>query len=136
LWLLTQEGERSYAFEFPLGIVPGDTPPVIGFDHTVYLLAGQHLLAVAPDGKLEWSKQTSGPLIGAVATQDKLLVAEGNTLSAWTRNGERTVLYTAPEMFNSSPILTDSGDLLVASRSQLYCLRPDDGAPKPSQPAK
>jgi hypothetical protein len=123
LWLVTPEGERLYSFQLPPGISDVSSPPIVGYDHTVYLLAGQHILAVAPDGKLDWSKPAAGTIAGAVVTaDDQLLVSEGNAVTAWSRESERRVLYTFPEALSTPPVLTETGDLLVASQLHLYCL--------------
>jgi len=126
LWLITPEGERRYAFQYPQGMIGGATPPIVGYDHAAYLLAGQYIMAVAPDGKLDWSKVAPGAIKGAIVTAgDQLLISEGSSVAAWSRMGERTVVFSAPEALASAPVLTAAGDLLVASQSHLYCLTPD-----------
>lgn len=124
LWLLTPAGERLYSFALPPGTAAISTPPIVGYDHTVYLIAGQYIFAVAPDGKLHWSRAATGAIAGAVLTGDgQLLTAEGSQIAAWNQRGERRVVHAFPgEDLATPPVLTTHGDLLVASRGRLFCL--------------
>jgi outer membrane protein assembly factor BamB len=124
LWLVTPAGERLYVFELPHGS-SALYPPIIGYDHTAYVISHGYIYAVGQDGKLNWSRQSSGPIAGATVTaDDKLLTSEGNKLVAWDHTGERELLYSAPsDEFTTAPVLLNTGELLVGSRAQLYCLK-------------
>ena len=123
LWLLNQDGDRLYDFNFPPGLTKADMPPVIGYDHAVYLAAGSQIIALGPDGKVNWTKPVGGPVHGAVATGDgKLLATEGAAVVAWDAQGTRTVLFTAQEELRTPPVLTAAGEILAAGRARLYCL--------------
>jgi len=125
LWSLTQAGERLYSFTLPPGVRPGH-PPVIGYDHTVYLASGTSILAVAQDGKLSWSRTTKAYIGGATVTaDDQLLVSEGGEIAAYNASGERRVVANIPDAAATPPVLTDRGELLVASSDTLFCLRPE-----------
>jgi hypothetical protein len=124
LWLLTPEGEQVYACEFPPGLTTVAGPPIVSHDHVAYVISGQQILAVAPDGKIEWMRSAHGSLAGATVTADDyLLVSDGDSLVALNRRGDRHVLYSitgAP--LSTPPILTAGGQLLAASGTALYCL--------------
>src|SRR5439155_16260342 len=84
LWLVTPQGDMLYSFDLPPGSTLSGHPPVIGYDHTAYLLSGHQILSIAPDGKLNWMRTTEGEIAGAVATYDNLLlVSDGDSLTAW-----------------------------------------------------
>ena len=123
LWVLNSAGERYYSFRLPPNLAT-TYPPIIGYDHVVYLIAGEHVLAVDTDGKLNWSHSTTGRVAGAVATPEDVVVgAAGNEIFAYNSKGEKRVLYSAPgEVFATSPMFTSDGDLVVASGSALYRL--------------
>lgn len=124
LWLLTRQGERLYSFALPGGPYSLRVPPVIGYDHTAYVLASQHIYAVAGDGKLQWSRVAAGAIGGAsVTADDQLLVSEGSELAAYNIKGERRTLFVLPgEQLATPPLLAAHGDLLIATKSHLYCL--------------
>jgi hypothetical protein len=124
LWLLTENGERAYAFELPPGIEKILAPPVIAYHHSAYLIAEHQILSVAPDGKLNWTRPAHGVIAGAIVTPDhQLIVAEGDSVTAWDARGQRRILYTfAGEQILTPPVLTQDQALLVATRSRLYCL--------------
>jgi len=133
LWLLTPEGEGLWAYDLPEGMQVC-FPPIIGYDHTVYLFAapggydvnGQQLYAISPEGKLKWSHPVPGHYAHAVVTADDyLLVSEGPDIAAYDPTGVRRVLCTFPnEELCSPPLLTDKGEILVASRTAVHCLEP------------
>lgn len=125
LWSVTQSGERLYSFALPPAARP-EHPPVVGYDHTVYLASGTSILAVAQDGKLSWSRTTKAYIGGAtVAADDQLLVSEGSEIAAYNASGERRVVSVIPAAAATPPILTDRGELLVASSETLFCLQPE-----------
>jgi hypothetical protein len=124
LWMLTPQGERLYAFDFPPGAPAPPRPAVVGYDHTAYVLSGRQVLSIAPDGKANWTRTALAEIVGAVITADDvLLVSEGDSVSAWDARGQRRVLYKFPgERIASAPTLVGGGDLLVATEEHLYRL--------------
>lgn len=124
LWLVSPEGERLYAADLPESVPEPSGPPMVAMDHTAYLLAGSQVIAVAPDGKLNWLKAASGRIGGGIVTaDDQLLLAEGDSITAWDRLGQRRVVHAFPgEKLTSPPVLASNGDLLVASQTSLFCL--------------
>ncbi len=125
LWLLTTEGERAFAFALPPGTPDLSQPPIIGYDHRVYLVAGRQILAVGSDGRLEWTKPAAAAVGGAtVAASGELLLTEGESITSWDAQGRRTVLFSSGgDAFKTPPILTANGRLLAASATRLYNLR-------------
>ena len=123
LWLMSPEGERYYSFLFPPGATT-EYPPIIGYDHTVYLITGEHVVAVGTDGKLKWSRSPGGRIAGAViTTDDRLVVAAGSEILAYDSKGERRTLFQASgDSFVTPPIFTDASHLVVASAGALYSL--------------
>jgi hypothetical protein len=124
LWLLTQAGERLYAFAMPEGH-KASHPPIIGYDHSVYLLAGGQIICVAPDGNPRWLKSAAGRTGGAVVTaDDQLLVSEGNEVAAYGVRGDRRLVHRFEEQLVTAPIIIDGDRILVASDRRLFCLMP------------
>ena len=122
LWLLQPDGERLYSFRLPPGITNLIAPPIIGYNHVVYLISHSATFAVGQDGKLNWSRDPQSSISGAVVTaDDQLLTSEGNQVAAWDAKGERHVVYTFPERLTTAPILAANGELLVASRASIFC---------------
>ena len=126
LWLLPPQGEQLYAFDFPQGVAPPARPPIVGYDHTAYIVSGRQILSVAPDGKLNWMRAANADVAGAVVTADDLLVvSEGDSLTAWDAQGQRRVIHTLPgESLATAPVLLADGDVLVATQAHLYRLGP------------
>ncbi len=122
LSLITPAGDQLYSFDLPPG-TNVTQPPIVDYDHTAYLVAGQRIIAVDQHGKLKWSKNTPGSVAGAsVTTDDHLLVAEGGTVALYDDRGVRRQVFQAGEEFVTPPILTAKGEILVASKTHLYCL--------------
>lgn len=121
LWCITPEGEQWYSFQFPPGVRATVGPPAIGLDHTAYLLTARQILAVGLDGKLNWTRPVGGAIGGAViAGDDQLLVSEGDSVAAYTSKGDRHVVASFPgEELSTPPLLTERGELIVASRQKL-----------------
>ena len=60
LWQVSPSGERIYSCPMPPGVPSSAAPPIIGYDHSVYIVRGRFLLNVARDGKLNWSREEIG----------------------------------------------------------------------------
>jgi len=126
LWVLTPKGEQIVNVDIP--VIPGEayTPPIVGYDHNIYLTLKDRILAIDQQGKVLWRQHAGGTIGGAVVTaDDQLLVAAGSAITAFDAKGERKLLhFFEGETLSTPPILTDQGVLLVASQRQLYCLAP------------
>lgn len=121
LLVLQQNGTRNFSFELPAGVVAKPIPPIVGYDHTVYLLTSNRIYAVGDNGKSRWTASVSGGIAGAVITADDyLVVTEGTEVAAYDAKGERTLLFRG-EQFLTPPIISAWGEILVASKSSLFC---------------
>ena len=131
LHLVTPDAKHIYACELPPGTPRVVVPPIVAYDHRVFLLAGDRIIAVGADGRVEWTRTAAGPIGGAVVTPDGLLlVAEGNSISTWDAKGDRKVVFSSPgERFLAPPVITAGGGLLAITSTALYCLKVADGEP-------
>ncbi len=120
LWLISRDGE-TLAVALPQPVF--QRPPVIGYDHTVYLLGAGHVTAVSENGKVAWTYASMGRVCGAMALPDnRLLVGAGSVVLALdTKGGAITAHEFAGESLTLPPVLA-SGELLVATQTHLYCL--------------
>jgi outer membrane protein assembly factor BamB len=134
LWVLAPNGERLITHTHPANEGAIVAPPLVGFDHSIYLLTASRAYALDPSGALRWECALDGPLGGAVVTADnRLVVSAGNSVSTFELvtddDGEesirrRSLLTIEGQRFGSAPILTPDGLLLVASDEALFCLEP------------
>jgi hypothetical protein len=104
----------------------GTPPPVIGFDHTLYLLLHDRIQAFTMHGAPLWEGHAGGPIAGGVVTPDgNLLVGGGAILSAFDEGGQRTILRVFDgEAICSQPLPCLDGSLHVATEEYLYRLTP------------
>ena len=125
VWKITQKGEIAWEFALPGGPLLLDYPPIVGYDHTVFQIAGQHIYALDANGRLLWSRGAEGALASAVVTADHQLVAsEGSCVAAYNKKGERRQVHCLTgETFVTPPILNESGLLLAATKTHLHALK-------------
>lgn len=123
LWVLSHTGERILRWPMPSGFEPS-APPVVGFDHAVYLIGPHRLIAIDPSGTIRWDQSQESEVAGAgVTPEGNLIVAAGANLISYDATGKRTLLFTVPDdVFVTAPVIDEKGDLLVAGRRRLYCL--------------
>jgi hypothetical protein len=124
LWVLTQQGERVAVFTPPADFTMQAAPPVVGYDHRIYLFSRSEVVALNPQGTLEWRRPSQGAVAGiAVTSGGTVVVAEGSSLSAFDAKGERHVLAKFDgESLITPPAMTPAGDILVATARRLYCV--------------
>lgn len=126
LWVVSPEGKRTARFFIAQDRGEPVGPPIVGYDHRIYLLTRSQAIALDPSGAVLWERPTGGAAAGAGITGDgRLLVSVGSELAVFEPDGTRHVLFTAGEPLLTPPILTSSGDLLAASAAKLYCLVAD-----------
>ncbi len=120
LWLLKADGSRLYAFDLPPNSELPNTPPIVGYDHTAYLLSGHRIFAVGSSGKQLWTATAPRKPAGAVVTPNGLLiVTEGSEVVAYDAKGARTVLFHG-DAFLTPPLPTAAGELVVASKTAVF----------------
>jgi len=126
LWLITPAGEKVYSTNLPKDVANIYHPPIVGYDHRVYLIADKRLLAFSPSGDCIWECKTQSDIGGATITEDnQLLVSIGSELAVFDASCKYKTLYEFKgESLQTPPTLTNGGELLVASRNKLYCLTP------------
>ena len=124
LWVLTQAGERVGAFDAPENLPLQPMPPVVGYDHKIYLVSGDRVLCLSPDGTLLWQKPAAGIVAGLAAIPSGgVLVSSGNAMVRFSAQGEQSMVHEFPgEVLKTPPAMTKDGDLVVASGRHLYRL--------------
>jgi outer membrane protein assembly factor BamB len=122
LWILTPTGEYS-ATSLPDGVAAFHRPPVVGYDHRIYLLALDRILCLSASGQIEWQYQAPGRVAGAaVSTNGQLLASIGDAVVALNPGGEdRTLCRVAGEQLMGSPILGSAGELYALTGRRLHC---------------
>jgi outer membrane protein assembly factor BamB len=133
-WLLSASGDLLASLDWPFAEGAIAAPPLVGYDHTVYLVSDQEVRAVGADGKVAWtSDDLGGPLGGAaVSGDDRFLVAAGRDVSTFvvTQEGDAVRVARTPiatlegHMLKTAPILTAEGHLLVGTKTHVVCLEP------------
>jgi len=122
--LLTQEGHQIYGSALPPQTPEPTAPPIVSYDHRVFLLTANQIIALGADGKIDWTRSTTSPIAGAIVTPDgHLVVAEGDAVTSWDKKGERELLFaTGGDRLLAPPVLNGDGEILVISKAHLYCL--------------
>jgi sugar lactone lactonase YvrE len=121
---ISPQGSLLFSADLPPGKEPNPTPPVVGYDHRVFAIVENQLLAFAPDGALQWRRSVSKPGGMVVTPTGTLLVSDGSELALFNKDGERKQLFDFPkEQLTTPPTITEKGDILVASKAYLYQLR-------------
>jgi len=123
LWIIAPDGRRAVV---PLAREWGDfiAPPVVGYDHRVFLVTGSRAVAFGPDGKLQWDVPPGGHIAGVTVSADGiLLLSAGARIVGLNPKGESRVLRDFEgDSLSTPPVLMPSGQMLVASAKKLYCL--------------
>jgi len=124
LWVVTQEGNQLVDVEIPASPDHTFTPPVIGYDHRIYVTIENRILAISPESALLWERYVAAPIAGATVTADnQLLVSSGNSVTAFDAMGDSNFLYFFEDEYVSTPpILTQRGRIIVATQRKLYYL--------------
>lgn len=123
LWQFTVRGE-CVSTALPDGAPYLDTPPLIGYDHRVYVLGARRILGIAETGAAEWMYETADKISGAAITgDDKLLASIGSKLVRFTAEGRAATMREFPgESLLTAPAFNDRGELVVMSNHSLHCL--------------
>ncbi len=124
LWVLTEQGHRVMSFVFPAELPQQTFPPIVGYDHQVYLVIADRVVAVSSSGKLLWERTLQGKFGGATVTaDDQLLVSEGSRIVAYGLNGQSTIQFDfGRETLSTPPVLMQGGKLLVATAENFFQL--------------
>ncbi len=123
LWVVTHEGQRLLAYDLPREFGEPRVPPIVGYNHRIYLIGAGRSLAVDLDGTLAWELPLSGP--ATVAADDHLLISSGPTLVAVDAKGtQRVIREFQGEALKTAAVTAADGSILVASAQRLYRLSP------------
>ena len=123
--IVSSEGGLIGNYALPAGLDPLLAPPIVGYDHHVYLVSASTALCLDSAGKQVWERPLRARAAGAtVSTNGHLLVSAGSDVVSFDGQGHAAILHSfAGESLTSAPVLTAKEELLVTSRSRLYCLR-------------
>jgi hypothetical protein len=114
-WIVDSSGNRylraALPAELPDRVHPTDgylndrVPPLIGFDHTTFIILKDRIVSIDLDGAIRWSYATAEPSPGAIVTAENVLVASvGTRVVRIAPNGEATILYdTKNEPITTAP---------------------------------
>jgi hypothetical protein len=124
LWVLTPAGQRTASITFKPEYGAPLAPPIIGYDHRIFLLHSG-LTAFDAYGDLLWERWPRGRVVGGgITTDGQLLITDGD-LAAYDPQGERRILFALPGVsFITPPAMSASGEIFVASSDSVYCLAP------------
>jgi len=122
-WVVSPEGKRVVQVTLAKEQQDILQPPIVGYDHRVYLAAMNTILAFNADGSPAWQHAMQGPIGGAAVTPDhKLLVAAGSELAILDAQGQTIGEQRFPgEALTTVPVLTQDG-LLIGSQSRVHSL--------------
>jgi hypothetical protein len=123
LWVVTSDGTREMAAALPADALASTVPPLVGYDHRAYVVAGTRIVAIERGGRAAWTHDAGAPPAATVTADDLVLVAAGTDLVALNEKGEPRLVYRFDRQLSTPPVLTARGELLVASRDKLFCLR-------------
>src|ERR1035441_9532953 len=123
LWVVRANGGRlvRLLLDRPAGTLIA--PPIVGYDHTIYLLTKEAVTAVSPMGEVLWARRAQSGFAGAVVTADhRLVLSDGPELIALDTTGQRSVMFRAADPLVTPPLVIEGGRVLVASARNLYLL--------------
>jgi hypothetical protein len=124
LWVLTPAGQRTAKVVFKPEYGAPFGPPIIGYDHHIFLLHSG-ITAYDAYGELLWERWLKGRVAGAGITTDGQLLVSGGDLAAYDEKGERRLLFMLPGVsFVTPPAMSAKGEIFVASKDTVYCLAP------------
>lgn len=121
VWKLNSEGERLFSLKTEDAKI---YPPIIGFDGKVYIPSGKNILVFDSIGNRGKSIEIKSNLYFALVTRDNnLLIADGSQLILSDGSEELKILFdTGSDQFCTAPVISEAGNIFVASKQFLYCL--------------
>jgi hypothetical protein len=124
LWIIDSAG--NLISNTSINVIPYNflSPPIVDFEHNVYLRYEDRVLAISINGNKLWEQFIQKPLAGLSAADDLLITSEGDLLSAFEHNGERRFIFNfEEELLSTSAVIIDK-NIYVATTQNLYCLTP------------
>ena len=132
LWVGNLQGERWIKLplpgELPAGREDDDTsrvvPPIVGFDHAIYMVFTHGIVALEPDGSKRWEVTTPENVRGAIITVDDDLIATiGTKIVRIDRAGEMTTLFESTQGELISPPELGENLLYAMTERKVFRLR-------------
>lgn len=124
LLILSPEGAELGRYYFRPEMEELIAPPIVGYDHRVFLVSASRVVAIDPAGKPIWEGGTRSRASGAsVTANDQLLITAGSEIFAFDGLGHSSLVHAFTESLTSPPVITANHQLLVTSKSHLYCLK-------------
>jgi hypothetical protein len=119
LWVLDPKaGERSVSA--PLPGEPLGIPPLLGWDHRVFVLVQGGVVALEADGRAAWTVSTAVAPVGAtIARNGVLVVSAGSQVLQIEPDGRSRVALDVGEPLATAPVLVSGTELLVATAGRL-----------------
>lgn len=117
-------GEQTFRTDLGHDFARNPAPPVVGFDHRVFALLGDRVVALSAMGEKLWIQQLPGLAGGIVTADDQLLITVGVQVLALDAKGSKRVLATLDEPFVTAPVLTENGELLAATARSFVTFGP------------
>jgi hypothetical protein len=115
LAVYSPRGEQIYRVDLGRDTSRFPVPPLVSFEHEVYLLLGDRVVALSAEGDKRWILPL-GRVAGGIVTADgSLLVTAGPQLAAIGADGGKRVLAAVDEPFLTAPVLTEGGEVLAAT---------------------
>ena len=126
LRVISADGNLLVDTEIPVEDQLNSIPPIIGYDHGIYIVFDNQVFSFTENGNLKWQTFTDGKTGGAIVTLDnRLLLSEGSTISQFDENGERQFIFQFPgEKITTSPVITKNKDIIVTTEGNIYLLVP------------
>ena len=126
LWVVSPEGELLVDTKIPVEDKQNLVPPIVAYDHSIFLVFNDRVFSYTEDGKLRWQTFTTGETGGAVVTSDnKLLLSEGEYIMQIDESGERQFIFQFPgERLTTPPIVNVNNEIIAATESSIYLLSP------------
>lgn len=127
-WCLDAAGVRVARVALPEGVTRLVAPPIVGYNHTAYLVAPSAIMAVHADGRTLWTLRSDDDIVGAlIAADGHLLVTTRHAVFMVDAQGASSGLLgvVGDETFTTAATLTEHDTLVVATRSRLLCYEPE-----------
>jgi hypothetical protein len=124
IWVLTPDGQREVSLRLPANRRTATVPPMIAYDHRVYILSSGLLACISPEGRMSWHQTVSEAAQGSILADNALLLSNGSELLRVTPEGKRSVLFQFDEWLRAPAIVTSRGEVIAVTEHRVYCLSP------------
>ncbi|MBK7827405.1 hypothetical protein [Nannocystis sp.] len=132
LWIVAWDGQRSLRLPLPAPYDRTQQPPLLLPTGQVLVRAPAGLLCLGQGGEIHWTGCLA-PDGGAVALADgSVLATDGHDLVRFAADGARTIVHQFPDhLLRGPPLVSDGGEITLATRTEILRLRPCPAHPVP-----